>query len=63
MSTAVTVAATPQSVTWGYFDASLPPVATVPSGAEIVIETVTGEPPHIPKDPIYEILPEHPADP
>src|SRR6202042_3406093 len=46
-------------VRWGYFDASLAPIATVPSGGEVIIETVTGEPPHVPKDPIYEILPEH----
>jgi acetamidase/formamidase len=59
MSTAVKVAATPKSVRWGYFDASLPPIATVPSGGEVIIETVTGEPPHVPKDPIFEILPEH----
>jgi acetamidase/formamidase len=59
MSTAVTVAATPKTVRWGYFDSALPPVATVPSGAEVIFETVTGEPPHVPTDPIFQVLPEH----
>lgn len=59
MNTAVTVPATPQTVKWGYLDASLPPIATVASGTEIIVETVSGEPPHIPTDPIFEILPEH----
>lgn len=59
MSTAVKVAATPKTVRWGYFDASLAPIATVPSGGEVIIETVTGEPPHVPKDPKFEILPDH----
>ena len=59
MSSAITIPATAQSVKWGYFDASLEPIASVPSGAEIIIETVTGEPPHVPTDPKFEILPEH----
>ena len=59
MSTAVTVPATPQTVKWGYLDASLPPIATVASGTEIIVETVSGSHPHIPTDPIFEILPEH----
>jgi acetamidase/formamidase len=59
MSSAITIPATPQSVKWGYFDASLEPIASVPSGAEVIVETVTGEPPHVPKDSKFEILPEH----
>jgi acetamidase/formamidase len=55
----VTVAATPQSVKWGFFDASTPPVVAVPSGSEVVVETVTGEPAQTPTDPKYRILPEH----
>jgi acetamidase/formamidase len=53
------VPATPQSVKWGFFDATSAPVATVRSGAEVVIETVSGEPQLLPTDPAYEILPEH----
>src|SRR3984893_14881812 len=56
---AVKSAATPQSVKWGFCDATSPPVATVKSGAEVVIETLSGEPQNIPTDPAYEILPEH----
>ena len=29
----ITIAATPQSVKWGFFDASTPPVVAVPSGS------------------------------
>ena len=57
----VTVAATPQSVKWGFFDASTPPVVAVPSGSEVMVETVTGEPAQTPTDPKYRILPEHRA--
>ncbi len=35
------LAATPESVHWGYFDQSLPPVLTVPPGAIISLEAVT----------------------
>ncbi|MBO0754579.1 MAG: acetamidase/formamidase family protein [Bradyrhizobiaceae bacterium] len=58
-ATAVRIAATPQSVKWGFFDASTPAIAAVASGTEVLIETVSGEPAQIPVDPIYEILPEH----
>jgi acetamidase/formamidase len=58
-ATAIKVAATPQSVKWGFFDSKSPAVTSVASGAEVVIETVSGEPSCLPTDPIYEILPEH----
>jgi len=58
-ATAMKVAATPQSVKWGFFDASTPPVTSVASGTEVLIETVSGEPSCLPSDPSYEILPEH----
>jgi acetamidase/formamidase len=54
----VTVVATPQSVKWGFFDASTPPVISVPSGSEVVVETITAEPAQIPTDPKFRILPE-----
>jgi acetamidase/formamidase len=58
-ATAIKVAATPQSVKWGFFDSTTPAVIRVASGAEVVIETVSGEPACLPTDPVYEILPEH----
>ncbi len=58
-ATATRIAATTQSVTWGYFDATTAPVARVASGAEVVIETISGAPSQLPSDPAFEILPEH----
>jgi acetamidase/formamidase len=55
----VKVAATPNTVRWGYFDAAVPAVARLASGSEVVIETVSGEPNCMPPDGAYEILPEH----
>ncbi|MDQ2088913.1 acetamidase/formamidase family protein [Marimonas arenosa] len=43
-----TVTASPETCAWGYLDASLAPVAEIDSGAEIVIETVSGGPDHLP---------------
>jgi acetamidase/formamidase len=36
--------ASPETVHWGFFDAALPPVAEVASGAEVTIRTVSGGP-------------------
>jgi acetamidase/formamidase len=58
-STAIKVAATPQGVKWGFFDATTPAVTRVVSGAEVVIETLSGEPNCLPNDSAFEILPEH----
>ena len=58
-TTAIKIAATPQSVKWGFFDSTTPAVTRVPSGAEVVIETLSGEPNCLPTDPAFEILPEH----
>src|SRR3984893_13050826 len=57
--TAIKVAATPQSVKWGFFDASTPAITSVASGAEVIIETVSGEPNCMPNGGNFEILPEH----
>ena len=57
--TAVKVAATPQTVKLGFFDAKTPAVARVASGTEVLIETVSGDAPFLPTEPGYEILPEH----
>ena len=40
--------ATPQTVRWGAFDASFPPVATIASGDLVVLECVSGGPEQIP---------------
>jgi acetamidase/formamidase len=58
-TTAIKIAATPQSVKWGFLDSTTPAVARVPSGTEVMIETVSGEPNCLPSDPAFEILPEH----
>ncbi len=41
MQSAWRLAATPGNVHWGYFDQSLPPALTLPSGAVVSVETVT----------------------
>jgi acetamidase/formamidase len=57
--TAVKVAATPQTVRLGFFDAKTSAVARVTSGTEVLIETVSGDAPFLPAEPGYDILPEH----
>jgi acetamidase/formamidase len=47
----------PDTCAWGYFDASLPPVAEVDSGDTIVIETVSGSPEQLPP-PGFHVPPE-----
>jgi acetamidase/formamidase len=45
--------ATPKTVHWGYWDASLPSVLTVQSGDEVVVHTLSAQPPpdtHLPDD-------------
>ena len=46
--TAFRLTASPETCTWGYVDAALPAVAEIASGSEIVIETVSGGPDHLP---------------
>ena len=38
----------PQTVHWGFFDASQPPVLSIDSGDELTVETVSGAPEHLP---------------
>jgi acetamidase/formamidase len=59
--TAVKVAATPQTVRLGFFDAKTSAVARVTSGNEVLIETVSGDAPFLPTEPGYNVLPEHRA--
>ncbi len=58
-ATVTKIAATPRSVKWGFFDAATPPIATVASGSEVLIESVSGDPSCLPTDPAFGILPEH----
>ncbi len=58
MPESLRIRSTPASVKWGFFDAATPAVAEVDSGAEVVIETISGEPWDIPDDPRFVILPE-----
>ena len=57
--TAIKVTATPQTVKWGFFDPSTPWITSIPSGSEVLIDTISGEPPYLPNDDAFEILPEH----
>ena len=40
--------ASPETVHWGYFDASLPPALKVDSGDRVTIHAVTAEPDDLP---------------
>ncbi len=40
--------AAPQTVHWGYFEATLPPILTVESGERVTISTVSGAPDQLP---------------
>lgn len=51
------VNAGPPSCHWGYFDAKLDPVATVASGAEVIVNTVSGGPDVLPGDG-FDVPPE-----
>ena len=42
------VAATPETITWGVFDAAVAPVATIQSGDTVVLECVSGAPDVLP---------------
>lgn len=42
------VAATPETVRWGVFDAAIPPVVTIASGDTVVLECVSGSPETLP---------------
>ena len=49
--------ASPGTCHWGFFDAGLPPVLTVESGAEVVIDTISGGPDMLP-GPGFHVPPE-----
>lgn len=52
--------ATPETVHWGYLDASLPPVLRVKSGDRVDLESISGKPEFVPKEG-FAILPEYAA--
>lgn len=51
------VTASPKTCHWGFFDAQLPPVATIASGEEVIMDTVSGGPQVLPGDG-YHVPPE-----
>ena len=52
--------ASPDTVHWGYLDPELKPVLTIDSGDRVTIDTVSGNPAHLPpKNLGFTILPEH----
>ena len=51
--------ATPETVHWGYLDATIPPALTIGSGERVRIECVTGGPDWLPpKDRGFDLLPD-----
>jgi len=51
--------ATPETVHWGYLDATIPPALTIDSGERVRIECVTGGPDWLPpKDQGFDLLPD-----
>ena len=55
-----TLAATPETVAWGYFDAARKPVLEIESGDTVTFDTLSGEPEDMPPADLgLAILPEH----
>jgi acetamidase/formamidase len=48
MPKSLRIDATPQTVRWGVFDATFPPVASIASGDQVVLECVSGGPEQVP---------------
>ena len=42
------LASNPETVHWGYFDATLPPILTIDSGDSVTISTVSAAPGQLP---------------
>ena len=53
------VAATPDTVHWGYFDGTLTPIYEIASGDTITLKTVSGGSSDLPEKKSFEIIPEH----
>lgn len=59
-----TLNASPETCHWGFFDANLPPALTIESGAEVVINSVSGGPHNLPSGAFFippELLEIHAA--
>lgn len=54
------LAATPETVAWGYWDAGRPPVLRIASGDTVTLDTLSGEPEDLPDDASL-VLPDHRA--
>jgi acetamidase/formamidase len=54
------VAASPSTVHWGYFDATLTPLVQIDSGDTVTLHCVSGGPEEMPEAPLV-VLPEHRA--
>ena len=50
--------ASPETCHWGYFEATLKPKLIVASGDEVTIDTISGAPEMLPRDPQFHIPPE-----
>jgi acetamidase/formamidase len=61
MARVETIAAKPETVKHGFFDAAIPAVLTVASGDTVILDTLSGEPADLPDDARLSILPEHRA--
>jgi acetamidase/formamidase len=54
------LAASPETVHWGFLDGKLEPVLTIESGDRVTIQTVSGNPAELPpRERGFQILPEH----
>lgn len=53
-----TIRPTPQTVHWGYFDATLQPVATIDPGDTVIINSVSGAPIDLPTQASMTVRPE-----
>ena len=53
------VAATPDTVHWGYFDGTLNPIYEIASGDTLTLKTVSGGSSDLPENKSFEIIPEH----
>lgn len=51
------IAASPETVHWGYFDGTLEPIHEIASGDTLILKTISGGPGDIPDDPALDDVP------
>ncbi|MCX5493234.1 acetamidase/formamidase family protein [Kaistia dalseonensis] len=61
MSRNHSIAATRETVHWGYFDAKIPAIERIRSGDTITVDTLSGDAAYLPTDPAMEVLADHRA--